>query len=125
MFNKIVVSVISSVVMFACNTSDSTNALDADVVSSSVPVAPEAIKTQDVPSSTPALSPVTSPSVPSVVNPVAGGVTTDPLVAPSVNTGAAVVGSTSAPAPAAATQPASLQMGSPVVTPVTSTTTVK
>lgn len=125
MFNKIVVSIVSSVVLFACNVNDSTTASDADVVSSTLQGAPEALKTQDSPSVTPVANPATStPHVSSTVSPV-GGIVTDPLAVPSVNVGTNASATSTVTAPAALSQPAPVQLGTPVVAPVNSATTVK
>lgn len=125
MFNKIVVGIVSSVVLFACNVNDSTTVPGTDVVSSAPSSVPEAVKTQDTPSTTPVVSPViSSPQAPSTVLPV-GGIVTDPLAVPSASVGTSASATSTVSTPVVPNQPAPAQASTPVVTPVSSTTTVK
>ncbi len=111
MFNKIVASVISSVVMFACNMKEETPVAAEDVVSAEVtaveqpkvdPVAPPATTVTppiaNVPQPLPA---VTSPLVPS---PVSAGTTATVTPAPASTQGSVVVpAASSAVAPTTST----------------------
>lgn len=130
MFNKIVASVISSVVLFACSVKDSSSDGDVtsavDVVSSAPTPAPEAVKTQDLPTVTPVTTPtVTSPD--QNTNPVStegtvnGGAS--PSVTPSPN---ANVTSTASPGSmATSTTPMDAPSAAPTVTSPAATSTVK
>lgn len=126
MFNKIVASVISSVVLFACNMKEDAAVDAADVVAESQGVStPEASKTEAV------VQPGVVTSVPSVLNPapsvatpageVVGGAA--PLATPVVNVGV-TSGATSTLTPVST----GLTVGVPSTSPAansTSTATVK
>lgn len=87
MFNKIVASVISSVVLFACNVKEDATVDAADVVAVSQDVsAPEASKTEAVVQPGVITSvPASAPSVATPAGEVAGGAT--PVAAPVANVG--------------------------------------
>ena len=119
MVNKIVASVISSVVLFACNMKEDAAVSAADVVAESQGVStPEASKTEAVvqPGTITPVPSVSTPT-PSVAAPAGealGGAT--PLATPVVNVG--VTGnSTSTSAPVST----GLTVGVPTTAPVTST----
>jgi hypothetical protein len=120
MFNKIVASVISSVVLFACNVKEDATVDAADVVAVSQDVsAPEASKTEAVVQPGVITSvPAATPSVATPAGEVAGGAA--PLVAPAAGAGAAS-GVTSTVTPTSS----GLTAGAPSTLPAaTSTTTV-
>jgi len=109
MFNKIVASVISSVVLFACNLKEETPVASEDAVANSV--AAEVVASEPSPA-TPLVSDPATPSVPEV--------TATPLTASGVSAGSTVstpsAGSTSAPVTGTVAAPAGLS----VVDPATS-----
>jgi hypothetical protein len=116
MFNKIVASVISSVVLFACNVKDDVVATPAaeDVVSSveqAAPAAPAVTDDKSVNASAPVVAPVAPVATPVVSGEVAGGASV-PLAAPSTGVG---VTSTVTSTPATSV--------SPVAAPATATVT--
>lgn len=120
MFNKIVASVISSVVLFACNMKEEAAVNAADVVAESQSVStPEASKTEAVvqPGTITPVPSVSTPA-PSVATPAGealGGAT--PLATPVVN-----VGVTSNSVSTSTPVSTGLTAGAPVTAPVTSST---
>lgn len=107
MFNKIIASVISSVVLFACNTKEETPAASEDAVANT--------QAAEVVQSDPALAPVVPVSPAPAVQAVPE-VTSVPLTATGVSTSSTV--STPAPVTGTVVAPTASSVSTPVSAPV-------